>query len=230
MKPAGKDGKLYSITAGEVVTGGADVTLSVSGFYRIKSIASAGSSLPAKDDTIEGGASIKVGSVVHLWKGQALAAGDAVIPLLLTLVSFVKDVPNSMQGSSTDVSTQENLESGVREWAEGAFSDSSGTISGTFETESPAQQALLNNFEEITVDDGVHITRLPAKKKHQDYMLSRHETDTVGETAVWEHFPVIVESLTKDKPMDGEQSFSFAYKMDGGNFPGMIYYTVKEVA
>ena len=163
-----------------------------------------------------------------MWKGQALAAGDAVIPLELTLVGFVKDVPNSLQGSSVDISTQENVESGIREWAESAFSDGSGTITGTFETDSDAQRKLLNNFQEITIDDGTHVTRLPAKKQHQDYMLSRRETETVGETAVWEHFPVIVESLTKDKPLDGEQSFSFAYKVDGGNFPGVIYYKVKE--
>ena len=228
MKPAGKDGKLYSIAFKEAVTGGASVTLDKSGFYKIKSIASSASSLPTKDSGIAGGESIKVGQIVHLWKGQALAAGDAVIPLELTLVGFVKDVPNSLQGSSVDISTQENVESGIREWAESAFSDGSGTITGTFETDSEAQRKLLNNFQEITIDDGTHVTRLPARKQHQDYMLSRRETETVGETAVWEHFPVIVESLTKDKPLDGEQSFSFAYKVDGGNFPGVIYYKVKE--
>lgn len=228
MKPAGKDGKLYSIAFKEAVTGGASVTLDKNGFYKIKSIASSASSLPTKDSGIAGGESIKVGQIVHLWKGQALAAGDAVIPLELTLVGFVKDVPNSLQGSSVDISTQENVESGIREWAESAFSDGSGTITGTFETDSDAQRKLLNNFQEITIDDGTHVTRLPAKKQHQDYMLSRRETETVGETAVWEHFPVIVESLTKDKPLDGEQSFSFAYKVDGGNFPGVIYYKVKE--
>ena len=49
MKPAGKDGKLYSIAFKEAVTGGASVTLDKSGFYKIKSIASSASSLPTKD-------------------------------------------------------------------------------------------------------------------------------------------------------------------------------------
>lgn len=230
MKPGGKDGKLYSITAEEAITGGASVALAASGFYRIKSIASSESSLPSKSASIKGGKGLKVGQVVHLWKGQTLATGDAVIPLTLSLISFVKDVSNSKQGSSFDVSTQENLESGTRAYIGSAFSDSSGTINGTVDVDSEPQRALLNNFEEVTVDDGTNITVLPAKKLNQDYMLSRRETDVSGETAVWEHFPCVVESLTMDKPLDGEQNFNFNYKVDGDNFPGMIYYTVKEVA
>lgn len=230
MKPGGKDGKLYGITDGVTVTGGEDVTLEGSGFYRVKSIATSGSALPQPDTTISSAKGLRAGQVVHLWKGQQLAAGDAVIPLALTLIGFVKDVSNSRQGQSYDVSTQENLESGVREYIIGAFTEGSGTINGTFETDSEAQRALFNQFTEITVDDGVHITRLPAKQVKQDYMMSRCETETVGETAVWEHFPVTVESVTTDKPLDGEQNFNFNYKIDGGNNPGVIYYKVKEVA
>ena len=165
---------------------------------------------------------------MHLWKEQELATGDSVIPLELALIGFVKDVSNQKQGSSFDVSTQENLESGIREWITGAFTDSNGTINGTFETDSDAQRELLNQFEEISVDDGTHITRLPAKQRNLDFMMSRRETDIPGETAVWEHFPVIVESVQMDKPLDGEQNFNFNYKVDGGNNPGVIYYTVKE--
>lgn len=231
MKPGGKDGRLYKIKDGTAISGGEGVTLPGGhkfGFYRIKSIAGTGSSLPQPDASISGGKGLRPGQVVHLWKGQALAEGDSVIPLDLTLIGFVKDVSNSRQGQSYDVSTQENLDSGVREYIIGAFTEGSGTVNGTFETESEAQRALLNQFTEITVDDGTNITRLPAKQVKQDYMMSRRETETVGETAVWEHFPVTVESVTTDKPLDGEQNFNFNYKIDGGNFPGIIFYKVKE--
>ncbi len=228
MKPGGKDGKLYGITEKAAIAGGSGVSLATSGFYRIKSIAGTGSSLPQPDANISGGKGLRPGQVVHLWKGQALAEGDEVIPLELTLIGFVKDVSNSRQGQSYDVSTQENLDSGVREYIIGAFTEGSGTINGTFETDSEAQRALLNQFTEITVDDGTNITRLPAKQVKQDYMMSRRETEIVGETAVWEHFPVTVESVTTDKPLDGEQNFNFNYKIDGGNFPGIIFYKVKE--
>ena len=228
MKPGGKDGKLYSIKEGEILNGGESVKIEKSGFYKIKSIASENTSFPALDSSISGGKSVKVGQIVHLWKEQELATGDSVIPLELALIGIVKDVSNQKQGSSFDVSTQENLESGIREWITGAFTDSNGTINGTFETDSDAQRELLNQFEEISVDDGTHITRLPAKQRNLDFMMSRRETDIPGETAVWEHFPVIVESVQMDKPLDGEQNFNFNYKVDGGNNPGVIYYTVKE--
>ena len=83
---------------------------------------------------------------------------------------------------------------------------------------SPEENALLDSY-----------ARLSGMTK-QDYMMSRRETETVGETAVWEHFPVTVESIALDKPLDGEQPFNFNYKIDGGNEPGVIYYKVKELS
>lgn len=229
MKPGGKDGKLYKIKEGTAITGGSSVALEKSGFYRIKTVASTGSSLPqpSSADIAKGGRAVKAGDVVHLWKGQELASGDAVIPLELTLISFVKDVSNSKNGESYDVSTQENLDSGIREYITGAFTESSGTINGTVETDSDAQRELMNQFEAISIDDGDNLAVFPAKETKQDYMLSRRETNTVGETALWEHFPVTVESIQMDKPLDGEQNFNFNYKIDGGNHPGVIFYTVK---
>lgn len=231
MKPSGKDGKLYKITEGEAVTGGESVTLTSSGFYRIKSIASSGSSLPTPDTSKSGYRKIRPGDYVWLWKGQALAAGDAVIPLSLTLISFVTDVSNSRNGNKTDITTQENVESGIREYAVSPFSEGSGTINGMVDVDSEAQKELLNQFSAITEeDDDGHITVYKATQRKQDYMLSRRETETVGEIAMWEHFPIVVDSLTLDKPLDGAQNFNFNYSLDGGNNPGVIYYKVKEVA
>ena len=231
MKPGGKDGKLYKIAEGEAVTGGASVTLADSGFYKIKSVASSDSSLPTPDTSKSGYRKIRPGDVVWLWKGQALAAGDAVIPLTLTLISFVTDVSNSRNGGKTDITTQENVEVGIREYTVSPFSEGSGTINGMVDVDSEAQKELLSQFSAITEeDDDGHITVYKATQRKQDYMLSRRETETVGEIAMWEHFPVTVDSLTMDKPLDGAQNFNFNYSLDGGNNPGVIYYKVKEVA
>ena len=231
MKPGGKDGKLYKIAEGEAVTGGASVTLTASGFYKIKSVASSSSSLPTPDTSKSGYRALKPGDYVWLWKGQELAAGDAVIPLTLTLISFVTDVSNSRNGNKTDITTQENVEIGIREYTVSPFSEGSGTINGMVDVDSEAQKELLNQFSAITEeDDDGHITVYKATQRKQDYMLSRRETETVGEIAMWEHFPVTVDSLTMDKPLDGAQNFNFNYSLDGGNNPGVIYYKVKEVA
>lgn len=231
MKPGGKDGKLYKIAEGTAITGGANVTLTASGFYRIKSVASSDSSLPTPDTSKAGYRAVKPGDVVWLWKNQALATGDAVYPLTLTLISFVTDVSNSRNGNKTDITTQENVEVGIREYTVSPFSEGSGTINGMVDVDSEAQKELLNQFSAITEeDDSGHITVYKAKQSKQDYMLSRRETETVGEIAMWEHFPVTVDSLTMDKPLDGAQNFNFNYSLDGGNNPGVIYYKVKEVA
>lgn len=229
MKPGGKDGKLYKIVNETVVEGGLDASLEKSGFYRILAAGSASSlPQPSSEAIAKGARALGAGDVTHLWKGQRLASGDKVALLELVLIGFVKDVSNSKQGTSYDVSTQENLDSGNRAWITGAFTDSNGTINGTFETDSDAQRELLNQFSNVMEDDGVNTNVYPAKQTKQDYMMSRRETNIVGETAVWEHFPVIVESLQTDKPLDGEQNFNFNYKVDGGNHPGMIYYKVIE--
>ena len=228
MKPGGKDGKLYKIYDGPEISGGEDVLLEKSGFYRVKSVAE-NTSLPqpSAEDLAKGARAMEPGDVVHLWAGQELSEGDEVVPLTLKLISFVKDVSNSKQGSTYDVSTQENLDSGVREYITGAFSESSGTINGTVETDSDEQRELANQFSAVAVADGEHYSVYPAKETKQDYMLSRRETETVGQTAVWEHFPITTESLNMDKPLDGEQNFNFNYKVDGGNHPCVIYYTVR---
>lgn len=230
-KPGGKDGKLYKIVKETVIEGDIDTVLEESGFYRILAVGSSSSlPQPSSEAISKGARALAAGDVVHLWKGQGLAGGDKVALLELVLISFVKDVSNSKQGTSVDISTQENVDSGTREFAVGAFTDSSGSITGTVETNSDAQRELLNQFTAVMEDDGTNINIYPAKQTKQDYMMSRRETNIVGETAMWEHFPVIVESIQMDKPLDGEQNFNFNYKVDGGNHPGMIYYKVKEVA
>ena len=120
MKPGGKDGRLYKIKELAAIQGGSGVTLPEGhkfGFYRIKSVGT-NSALPQPDLTKEGARAVRAGDVVHLWPGQSLASGDSVIPLELTLIGFVSDVSNSRNGNKTDITTQENLESGVREYTE----------------------------------------------------------------------------------------------------------------
>ena len=226
MKAGGKDGKLYKIHDGAAISGGEGVSLEESGFYRIKSVGTTTAfPQPSAADLAKGARPLKAGDVAHFWEGQELAAGDAVIPLTLRLIGFVKDVSNSKTGQTYDVSTQENLDSGVREYITGAFTESSGTVNGVVETDSDEQRELLNQFSAIAVSSGENYAVFPAKQTKQDYMMSRRETEIPGETAVWEHFPVTVESVQMDKPLDGEQNFNFNYKIDGGNHPGVIYYT-----
>jgi hypothetical protein len=230
MKPSGAAGKLYHKKLGAAITGaGGGVEIEKSGFYKIKSIApDDGSGFPPPDTTnYPGGRGVEVGKTYYLHAGVELLQGDAVYPVILSPVGFVRDIPKGQQSQSTDVSTQEDIDTGVRAYVTSPFTDVSGSISGFVDVDSEEQRTLEGLFNELVITESEHITRLPAKQQGIDFMLSRRETQTVGETAKWEDFPVIVESLQEDKPFEGGQPFNFNYKLDGARKPSIIYYKVE---
>jgi hypothetical protein len=156
-----------------------------------------------------------------------LAAGDAALPLDLRRISFVTDVQDSGQKQSHDVTTQADVDSGSRSYIPGAFQERTGTINGVVDVDSEEQQELFNEYREIVYQQGGSVGVAPAKSLEHEYMMSRRETVESGETEVWEYMPLISESIQAPKPMDGVQSFSFNYRIDGKRKPCMI---VREVA
>lgn len=225
MRPGGKDGFLYRIKFGAAIVGGAAVTIPTDGFVKIKSKAAAGSGFPAVDAGVEGRA-LGVGDVYFAKAGQTLVEGDSVLPMTLVRISFVTDVSDQAQGQSHDVTTQADIDTGTRAYIPGAFKERSGSINGFVDVDSEEQRELFGEYRKIVIDDGTKVTVQEAKSVEHEYMLSRRETSTVGEVALWEYLPLISESLNAGKPMDGAQSFSFNYKVDGQRKPCAIYLTI----
>jgi len=226
MKTTGKDGFLYKIKAGDVVVGGAGITIPKSGFYKILSRAAENSKFPANDPAKERGRALKPGDFYFAKKGQELAAGDSVIPWELTKLSFTTDVSASAQGQSFDVTTQADVQSGVRAFVASVFKDRSGTINGQVDVDSSEQRELINEFNAVITDDGTFVTYESAKTGTHHFMLSRRETILAGEVEVFEYFPVIIESFQTDKPIEGVCPFNFNYKVDGAHNPGIYFRTV----
>jgi hypothetical protein len=224
MRPGGKDGKLYRVTYGAAINGGSSATITTAGFYKIASKAAAGSGIPQPGAalTAKGALPLSIGSIYWAKSGQLLAAGDSVIPLTLNLISFVTDVQDSSQRQSHDVTTQEDVESGNRAYLPGAFQERTGTISGVVDVDSDEQFELWNEYREIVFTDGTNAARYPARSVEHEYMMSRRETSDTGETELWEYMPLVSESIQAPKPMDGVQSFSFNYRIDGKRKPQMI--------
>ncbi|MDR2160511.1 MAG: hypothetical protein LBP23_10640, partial [Treponema sp.] len=106
----------------------------------------------------------------------------------------------------------------------GAFKERTGTISGVVDVDSEEQYELWGEFREIVFTDGTNAGRYPSRSAEHEYMMSRRETSDPGETALWEYMPLISESIQAPKPMDGVQSFSFNYRIDGKRKPQMIRY------
>ena len=148
----------------------------------------------------------------------------------LSKVSFTTDVSASAQGQVFDVTTQADVESGVRAFVASVFKDRSGTINGQVDVDSPEQRLLINEFNAVITDDGTYITYEPAKTGTHHFMLSRRETIMEGEVEAWEYFPIVVESFQTDKPIEGVCPFNFNYRVDGTHGPGIYYRTVTEGA
>lgn len=230
MRATGKDGFLYSMKFGEPIVGEADKTLDKSGFYKIKSVAAADSGIPKKDPAAGDEAIDLAPDMVYYGRaGQRLAEGDVVIPITLSRISFITDVSDSSQSTSHDITTQADVDTGLRAYAPGAFKDRTGSINGMVDTNSPEQMELLKEYRMVIVDDGSSVTVYKSTTRLHHYMLSRAERVPEGDREMWEYFPVITEQLTMDKPMDGAQPFNFNYRVDGSAKP-VTYFLTKETA
>jgi len=230
MKTTGKDGFLYDIKVGAAIIGGVDIAVPKDGWYKIQSRATENSGLPERDPNKKRGRALKAGDFYYAKKDQPLAAGDSLILWTLTKVSFTTDVSASAQGQVFDVTTQDDVESGVRAFVASVFKDRSGTINGQVDVDSIEQRYLINEFNAVITDDGTYVTYEPAKTGTHHFMLSRRETLEVGEVEAWEYFPVVIESFQTDKPIEGVCPFNFNYRIDGTHNPGIYYRTVGEAA
>jgi hypothetical protein len=226
MKPTGKDGFLYSITFGAAIVGDGTIKVTEAGFYRIQSKAATGSGIPENDTDIKGGEALAPGNIYWAKKDQNLAVGDTLIPLTIKRISFTTDVTASAAGQSYDISTQEDVPTGTRAYAAGAFKERTGTINGMVDVDSDEQRVLVNEFSGVITDDGTAVTVKNSSTGEHDFMMSRRETTNVGETEMWEYLPVVVEQINWDKPMDGVQPFNFNYRVDGSRKPFVYYRTI----
>ena len=125
------------------------------------------------------------------------------------------------------MTTQADVETGIRAYVPGAFKERTGSINGYVDTGSEEQKELLKEYRMLQEDDGQNVSVYISVTKVHHYMLSRAETVAEGDKELWEYFPVITESLQMDKPLDGTQPFNFNYRVDGSNKP-MTIYKVKE--
>jgi hypothetical protein len=227
MRPTGKEGFLYGVEFETPVKGGGDVTVPKSGWYKIQSRAKEVSGIPDKDPEAANGRGLEAGDVYWAEKDQPLEEGDILIPMKLARLSFTTDVGYNAQGQAIDVTTQADVETGARAYEPSAFKDQTGSVNGNVDVDSEEQRMLANEFSQVNIQDGGHVTVRRANTQVHHFMISYRETKVPGETEMWRYFPIIVESFQMDKPVDGVIPFNFNYKVDGKNRPAIIYRTVK---
>jgi hypothetical protein len=206
MRPGGKEGYIYEAELGaEISTAG---VLADECFYKITAKASSGSGLPA---------ALPVGYCFYNKPAKTLVEGDKVKKVTLTKLTFARDDEDSSSREKFDNTVQIDA---VKSFDIGKSTEKSGSISGYYDTASEAQKRIENHFNEIIEDDGAgNVVLSGIDSDIFLIMLSRRETTEVGEMEIWEYKPSIVDSLSKKKPMDGSQEFSFNYTVVGNQYP-----------
>lgn len=227
MKPSGKDGFGYEASFGATISGaGAGTPIATAGLYQVVSRAAVASGLPAKDDLLDGGEAVGAGDLCWLTTSDTLVEGDAVKLVTLTLIGWITDDEQSGAKQVFDQSTQENVRNGVKAYAEGAFTEKTGSLTGQYDVGSESQELIERRFGAVIKDDGTHTTKLARVSGPFHFVITRRETSEFGEVEVYEYKPFIPTQLTQRKPMDGTQEFNVSYTVDGNYKPVIFKRTV----
>lgn len=213
----GEQGYLYYGTLGSEVTGSVEgVALTGEGYFKILAKGEA-SGLP-------GAKGVK--DIVYNKPVISLQDGDIAVPVTIEKVAFVTNVPHSGTKGKNENTTQIDE---VKNFAEAARAELSGSIEGYFldADESGLQDELLSRFKPITKDDGAgSVTVLKSDNKPLHFFMSRLESTEVGKQEVFEYMPLITDSITLDKPMEGNQVFTFNYTIAGSEKPTLYRRTI----
>ena len=164
-------------------------------------------------------AEAEVGDVIYNKPAIELSAGDKARPFTLKRLAFVSNIPQGAQKEKYENTVQ--IDS-AKSYEEGDKPDITGTIDGYF-TDDEYADYILKRFFRLVDDDGAgNRIYAPLETGPLHFFLGRKETTKVGEKEVMEYMPSIIDSLTVDKPMNGPQTFNFAYTVIGNEMPSIF--------
>ncbi|MDR1903075.1 MAG: hypothetical protein LBQ88_12450 [Treponema sp.] len=214
---SGQKNYLYFATRGPNVTTGS-LTLATTlqnGWYKIIS-KGASSTFPA---------SAVAGDVIYAAKSYTLATGDVVQKFTLDAAAFVTNVPGGKSKEKYENTVQLDDD---KSYVEGDKSEKTGTINGYFISGVDQVKQILSRFYrtvEYDADTGA-ATYSGIKTGVIDFFLMRNSVNSSGEEMIVEYMPAIIDSITVDKPMEGNQTLDFAYTGIGSERPSMQYIPV----
>jgi hypothetical protein len=207
---AGQKNYLYFGTRGAAKTTGA---LTANSWYKI-SAKGAASALPA---------TAIAGDVFRALSAITLTTGDSVIPIALEKAAFVTNVPGGKSKEKFENTVQTDDD---KSYVEGDKSEKTGTINGYFFVGTDQVKKILSRFYRIADYAGTAVVFSSPQIGVIDFFLSRNETTESGDTEVWEYMPAIIDSITVDKPMEGNQTLDFSYTGIGSERPSMHYIPI----
>jgi hypothetical protein len=203
----------YFYVAAEATADTTAPALSSGSWYKIIGKSSTGGSLPT--NLSSGDVFYQITSNIPVTTG-AFTSNDKVRKFTLTKAAFVTDVPASASREKFDDTVQTDE---VRSYQVSSKPEKTGTINGYWLLDNSDQLSFVKQFGtvmEATTTGGITKTTPQTSTIHT--FLSRSES-TANTKQVWEYKPLIVDSYTADKPMEGPQTFSVNYTEDGGERP-----------
>lgn len=207
---SGQKNYLYFGTRGAAINTG---SLSAGKWYKVLA-KGASSALPATS---------VAGDVFRALSAVTLASGDSACLISLEKAAFVTNVPGGKSKEKFENTVQTDDD---KSYVEGDKSEKTGTINGYFFVGTDQVKAILGRFYRIANYSGTAITFSAPQTGVIDFFLSRNETTESGDTEVWEYMPAIIDSITVDKPMEGNQTLDFSYTGIGSERPSMHYIPV----
>lgn len=216
FRPNASSGQLYSVTFGAQLDGSG--TISADSFYRVDAIG----------ETSGFDAGVSANNVYYATVGITLAAGDKATPITLGHPYFVQGVTYSGSRNKDDITAQRDA---TKTYTASKFSEVTGEISGVFDIQDTELKSVLQQFistAEVAADGSV-VETSPSSDPIR-FMMTRNDVDnlTAGETGVAEWMPMILDSFSFDKPLEGGQPFSFNYTLRGDENPRHIRFTKAE--
>lgn len=212
-KKSGKVGILFEAVKGALALGDGVTPLADNEWFQIDNKAAVGTTLPFSST----------------YNFKSPDSGNAIIPIVdddvfpLTLNKICK-VDASVGGEKGTIDVTDDCDDGYNVSIVDGFTDLSGDISAfmRFLTPgggiNPTQLGFLQKFFDLSEDDGAGVYTFTAKDDNDVLLAILQNSDqiAVGDKQVWLIFPVILSSITLDKPLKGAQNFDLSYSKGQG--------------
>ena len=206
-KLKGVNGYLYGTTFEAVST---STALTGNTWYKVVSVSTGTSGLPT-------GMTVNDVFYATTWANSTLASGDSVKAMVLTKLAFVTSVSNSNAKEKFDDTVQTDA---IKSYQVGTKPEVTGTINGYFIVDDTMQDTVLKKFKVFMSYTSTGGTFSRSEPNADDFhsLLSLSES-TAEPFELWEYKPMIIDSFTADKPMEGPVTFNFNYTENGGEKP-----------
>lgn len=154
--------------------------------------------------------------------GVSLVSGDGTETATLTKLAFVTDISDSEAKEKFEETVQTDE---VKSYQVGSKPEVTGTVNGYFLNDDTFQRTLLKKFRVVMMETSTGgLTRTEPDSSVFHTLLSLDESNDSDDTyRIYSYKPMIIDSLTIDKPMEGPIPFSINYTEKGSEKPNTFY-------